>query len=162
MNRDHEQATTASTTASREVTVPSTRGWAFTPDRGGTPIPEPVRRHTAERIRRHAQQHFAGSYTKLDIRFHGQFCYIDAYTEPAPPPDDWPPPGWPETREDYLQRLRATPTRLCRLRYFGGDRWGFAFYTYSNDRYELSVFPSGEFLGPPEQAFQVSAKAYLR
>jgi hypothetical protein len=138
------------------------RGWAFTPDRGGTPIPEPVRRHTTERIRRHAERHFAGRYTKLDIRFHGQFCYIDAFTDPAPPPDDWPPADWPETRAEYLQRLRSTPTKLCRLRYFGGeDRWGFAFYTYSNDRYELSVFPSGEFLGPPEDAFQVSAEAYL-
>jgi hypothetical protein len=108
--------------------------------------------------------HFAGRYTKLDIRFHGQFCYIDAFTEPEPPPDDWPPVDWPETREEYLQRLRATPTKLCRLRYFGGeDRWGFAFYTYSNERYELSAYPSsGEFLGPPEEAFHVSAQAYLR
>jgi hypothetical protein len=39
---------------------------------------------------------------------------------------------------------------------------GLAFYTYSNERYELSVFPSGEFLGPPEEAFGVSAGAYLR
>jgi hypothetical protein len=142
--------------------VPRTRGWVFTPDRGGTPIPEPVRRRTQERIRRHAERQFAGCYTRLEIRFHGQFCYIDAYTEPAPLPDDWPPADWPETREEFLERLRSTPTKLCRLRYFGGeDRWGFAFYTYSNERYELSVFPSGEFLGPPEEAFGVAARAYL-
>jgi hypothetical protein len=97
------------------------------------------------------------------VRFHGQFCYIDAYTEPAPLPGDWPPAGWPETREELLERLRSTPTKLCRLRFFGGeDRWGFAFYTYSNERYELSVFPSGGFLGPPEEAFGVAAGAYLR
>ena len=143
--------------------MPRTRGWVFTPDRGGTPIPEPVRRRTEERIRRYAEQQFAGCYTRLDIRFHGQFCYIDAYTEPAPLPDDWPPADGPETREEFLERLRNTPTKLCRLRYFGGeDRWGFAFYTYSNERYELSVFPSGEFLGPPEEAFQIAARAYLR
>jgi hypothetical protein len=143
--------------------VPRTRGWVFTPDRGGTPIPEPVRRRTEERIRRHAEQQFAGCYTRLEIRFHGQFCYIDAYTEPGPFPDDWPPADWPETREEHLERLRNTPTKLCRLRYFGGeDRWGFAFYTYSNERYELSVFPSGEFLGLPEEAFGVAAGAYLR
>ena len=64
--------------------MPRARGWVFTPDRGGTPIPEPVRRRTEERIRRYAEQHFAGCYTRLGIRFHGQFCYIDAYTEPAP------------------------------------------------------------------------------
>ena len=40
--------------------------------------------------------------------------------------------------------------------------WGFAFYTYSNERYELSIFPSGGFVGPPEDAFQVSAARYLQ
>ena len=66
-------------------------------------------------------------------------------------------------REEYLDRLRATPTHLCRLRYFADEeRWGFAFYTYSNERYEPSVFPSGEFVGPPEQALGVAAEAYLR
>ena len=60
-----------------------------------------------------------------------------------------------------LEHLRHTPTHLCRLRYFGDEeRWGFAFYTYSGERYELSVFPSGEFLGPPEEAFRVLAEAY--
>ena len=96
--------------------MPRTRGWVFTADRGGTPIPEPVRRRTEERIRRHAEQHFAGCYTRLEIRFHGQFCYIDAYPEPAPPPAGWPPADWPERREEYLERLRSTPTKLCRLR----------------------------------------------
>jgi hypothetical protein len=51
---------------------------------------------------------------------------------------------------------------LCRLRFFGGEeRWGFAFYTYSGERYELSMFRSGEFLGPPEEAFRVAAEMYL-
>jgi len=54
-------------------------------------------------------------------------------------------------------RLRKTPTHLCRLRYFGDDSWGFAFYTYSNHQYELSVFPDGSFLGKPEDAFAASA-----
>ncbi len=138
------------------------RTWVFSPDSGGKPIPEPVKGRTEERIRRYAEQHFAGRYTRLDIRFRGQFCYIDAYTEPEPLGPDWPPPDWPETREEYLERLRNTPTHLCRLRYFGDEeRWGFAFYTYSGNRYELSVFPSGDFFGPPEEAFHVSAEAYL-
>ena len=50
------------------------------------------------------------------------------------------------------------PIHLCRLRYFGDEaRWGFAVYTYSNERYEVSVFPSGEFRGPPEEAFRAVA-----
>jgi hypothetical protein len=39
---------------------------------------------------------------------------------------------------------------------------GFAFSTSSNERYALPVFPSGEFVGPPEEAFRVAAEAYLR
>jgi hypothetical protein len=75
---------------------------------------------------------------------------------------DGPPPDWPESREEMLERLRHSATHLRRLRYFGDEeRWGFAFYTYGGERYELSVLPSGEFPGPPEEAFHVSAEAYL-
>ena len=142
--------------------MPPRKQWVFAPDRSRVRIPEALQRRTEERIRRIAEQHFADRYTKLDIRFRGQFCYIDAYTEPEPLGPNWPPPDWPETREEHLERLRTTPVHLCRLRYFGDEeRWSFAVYTYSNERYELSVFPSGEFLGPPEDAFQASAEVYL-
>jgi len=145
------------------VRMPTGRQWVFAPDQGGVRIPEAVQRRTEQRLRQHAAQHFAGRYTRLAIRFRGQFCYVDAYQEPEPPGPGWPPPDWPETREAYHARLRDTPLHLCRLRYFGDEeRWGFAFYTYSHERYELAVFPSGEFLGPPEDAFQVAAEAYLR
>lgn len=142
--------------------MPPRKQWVFDPDHGGKRISDAVKLRTEQRIRRFAEQHFAGRYTKLDVRFRGQFCYIDAYTEPEPTPN-WPPADWPESREEYLERLRNTPTHLCRLRFFGDEeRWGFAFYTYSNERYELSMFPSGDFFGTPEEAFQVSAGAYLR
>lgn len=138
------------------------RQWVFDPDSGGVKIPERVKRRTEERIRRYAEAHFAGRYTRLDIRFRHQFCYIDAYREPEPLGPDWPPPDWPESREECMERLRRTPVHLCRLRYFGNEeRWGFAFYAYSHERYELAAFPSGEFRGPPEEAFRVSAEVYL-
>jgi hypothetical protein len=141
----------------------SAKQWIFDPNSGGKKIPEAVQRRTEERIRTYAGAHFAGHYTRLDVRFRGQFCYIDAYQEPEPLSPNWPPADWPETREEYAERLRNTPTHLCRLRYFGDEeKWGFAFYSYGGDRYELSVFPSGEFFGPPEEAFQVSADVYLR
>jgi len=137
--------------------------WVFAPNSGGKTIPDTVKRRTEERIRRYAEQHYAGRYTRLDIRFRAQFCYIDAYTEPTPPPPGWPPPDWQETREEHMERVRNTPIHLCRLRYFGDEeRWGFAFYTYSAERYELSVFPSGDFMGPPEEAFEASANLYLQ
>jgi hypothetical protein len=63
----------------------------------------------------------------------------------------------------YAAILLAGASDLCRLRYFGDEnKWGFAFYTYSNEKYELSVFPNGEFFGPPEEAFATSAEIYLR
>ena len=136
--------------------------WVFDPDSGGKKIPEAVKRRTEERTRKYAEEHFAGRYTRLDIRFRGHFCYIDAYDEPAPLGPSWPPADWPETREELLERLRNTPTHLCRLRFFGNEeQWGFAFYSYASEHYELSVFNSGEFLGPPEDAFWASAQAYL-
>lgn len=135
----------------------------FDPDSGGKKIPEAVRLSMESRLRRYAEEQFAGHYTRLEIRFRGQFCYVDAYTEPEPLTPTWPPADWPESREEYLDRLRNTPVHLCRLRYFGHEeRWGFGFYSYANERYELSVFPTGEFLGLPEDALQASGQVYLR
>ena len=135
--------------------------WVFDPDSGGKKIPDAVKARTEARIRRYAEENFAGHYTRLDIRFRGQFCYIDAFTEPSLL-SGWPPPDWPETREQVIERLRNTPTHLCRLRFFGKEEgWGWAFFTYSNEKYQLSMFPSGEFFGTPEEAFHLSAQMYL-
>jgi len=139
----------------------SARGqWVFDPDADGKKIPETVKQDIKKRIHAVANEQFSGRYKRLDIRFRGQVCYIDAYTEPRVS-ENWPPPNWPETREEYLDRMRNTPVHLCRLRYFGNDRWGFAFYTYSNEKYELSVYPNGQFIGTPEEAFLISAMVYL-
>jgi len=118
--------------------------WVFNPNSGGKPIPELVQRRTEARLRRYAAKHYAGRYSRLEIRFRSQFCSIDAYTEPAEPGPNWPPANWPVRREEYLERLRNVPTHPCRLRY-GGDEehWGFAFFAHSSEKYELSVFPSG-------------------
>ena len=134
--------------------------WIFDPNSGGVKIPPAVQSDVIKRIHAVAEKEFKGKYTRLDIRFRSQFCYVDAYTEPVLS-DGWPPADWPETREEYEDRLRNTPTLLCRLRYFGDDEWGFAFYTYSNEKYELSMYDNGQFTGTPEQAFRISASAYL-
>ena len=135
--------------------------WMVAPNSGGQKIPETVKRAVTQRIQRVAEQHFTGKYTRLDIRFKGQFCYIEAYTEPPRLTKSWPPKDWPESRETYIERLRNTPTHLCRLRYFGDERWGYAFYTYSHERYELTFFPNGAFFGKPEDAFREAAQLYL-
>lgn len=140
--------------------MPARKQWVFDPDSGGTKITEALKTEIKQRIERVARRRFKGKYTRLDIRFKGQFCYIDAYKEPQVT-KGWPPKDWPETREEFYERLRNTPTHLCRLRYFSDDRWGYAFYTYSHEKYELSIYPNGEFFGKPEDAFVASAEVYL-
>jgi len=137
------------------------RTWVCDPHSGGLKIPKRVQESTNQRILAYADAHYAGKYTRLDIRFRGQFCYIDVYREPSVPAD-FPPPGFPESREAYLARIRSIPTHLCRLRYFGDeDSWTFAFYTYSHEKYEPCVFDNGTFFGTPEEAFE-SAAVYLQ
>ena len=101
----------------REPAVAKRGNWVFNPNSGGKPIPELVQRRTDARLRSYAEKHYAGRYSRLEIRFRSQFCYIDAYTEPAEPGPNWPPVNWPETREEYLERLRNTPIHLCRLQH---------------------------------------------
>ena len=133
--------------------------WVFDPQSGGRKIPPGTQYAVRERILKHAARNYAGKYTRIDIRFRGALCYIDAYREPYVGKDD--PPAWlGETREEYVERLRNTPIHLCRMRHSDMDRWSLAFYTYSNERYEPCVFPNGEWFGTPEEAFDVGA-AYL-
>lgn len=130
--------------------------WVYDPHTGGMKIPAQVQEQTAKRIRAYAEKHYAGKFIRLDIRFRGALCYVDAFVEP-----DEPDPGLlklrGETREEYLERMRNSPIHLCRLRYFRDERWSLAFYTYSHMRYEPCVFPNGSFEGTPEEAFDVGA-----
>ena len=136
------------------------RVWVLDPHSGGNKISEAVRRDTITRLEQHAAAHCAGLYTRLDIRFRGALCYIDAFTEPEEPSASLLRTT-SETRQQFVERLRATPLHLCRLRHFSADRWSLAFYTYSNERYEPCVFPNGTFFGTPEEGLDVGA-VYLR
>jgi len=131
--------------------------WIQTPHAGGTTVPSVVRQETERRIRAYAEKRYAGRFSRLDIRFHGALCYIDAYVEPEPPSRRLLQ-VLRETREQYLERMRDVPLHLCRLRYFGGRKiWSMAFYTYSHERYEPCTFPNGTFYGTPEEALEVGA-----
>ena len=133
----------------------STRGWVRDVHSGGVKIPESIKLATKARILAHAAKQYAGRYTRLDVRFKGALCYIDAYAEPDATATTWKITG--ETKEQYLDRLRNTPTHLCRLRHFGPDRWSVAFYTYSHERYEPTFFGSGEDTGTPEEGLDIGA-----
>jgi hypothetical protein len=129
--------------------------WVFDPHSGGTKIPETLKEPTKRRILAHAEKRYAGRYTRLDVRFKGQHCYIDAFKEPETRGGVWKVTG--EKREQYIERMRNTPTHLCRLRHLGKDRWSVAFYAYSHERYEPACFESGEMIGTPEEGLDVGA-----
>lgn len=131
--------------------------WVMDPQSGGQRIQDAAKRRISRRILDHAAEHYAGKYNRIDVRFRGQFCYIDAYTEPYVA-RDYDPTLIGESREAYIERLRNTPTHLCRLRYFGNEnQWSMAFYTYSHEEYEPCVFNNGCWYGTPEEAFDTSA-----
>jgi len=131
--------------------------WVYDPQSGGQKIPDAIKPQLRQRILDHAEKHYAGKYIRIEIRFRGKFCYIDAYTEPYVA-KRYDPHLYGESREEHIERLRNTPTHLCRLRYFGDEnRWSMAFYTYSHEKYEPSVFNNGSWHGTPEEAFDTSA-----
>jgi hypothetical protein len=131
--------------------------WVYNPHTGGVKIPPAVQERTKKRILAHAQKNYAGKFLRLDIRFRGALCYIDAFTEPAKPTKDLLKMRG-ETEEQYYERMRNFPLHLCRLRYFKDEeKWSLAFFTYSHEKYEPSVFDNGTFLGTPEEAFDVGA-----
>lgn len=95
------------------------------PHSGGIKIPQAVKDRTRNRILAYTEKHYSGDYSRIDVRFRGQFCYIDAYTEPHDHPD-FEASLFSESREEYIERLRNRPLHLCRLRYFGDeDRWSY-------------------------------------
>ncbi|MFC1705789.1 hypothetical protein ACFL59_03090 [Planctomycetota bacterium] len=135
--------------------------WVYDPHVGGTRIPETARNRIRERILAHAAGQYAEQYTRIDVRFRGKLCYIDAYREPYLS-RGFPPPGHDETREEALERLRQTPIHLCRLRHFGGDdRWSLALYMCGPKRYEPCLFESGRDFGTVEEALDLAAAFFL-
>ena len=133
------------------------RYWVYNPHAGGNKIPPAVQERTRGRILAYAEKHHQGKFIRIDVRFRGALCYIDAYTDPGDIG-----PGVDETAKQHRERLCNTPTHLCRIRFLGDEnRWSFAFYTYSHEKYEISFLNSGDFLGTPEEAFEASA-VYLQ
>lgn len=134
--------------------------WYFDPQSGGVKIPPRVQESTRKRILDYADKRYRGKYTRLDVRFKGVFCYVDAYKEPHVPAN-WPPKDSGMTREEFIERQRKFPHHLVRMRHFAEDRWSVAFYTYSNEKYEPCIFPNGTWFGTPEEAFEIGA-VYLQ
>lgn len=96
-------------------------GWVFDPHSGGAKISERTRLRIVARIETYAAKRYAGKYTRLDCRFRGPLCYVDAYIEPEEPSKKLLKLTG-ETREQFLERIRSAPVHLCRLRHFDEER----------------------------------------
>lgn len=99
--------------------------------------------------------HWKDRYREVVVRFRGAFAYVDAF----PLHRQFMPGTSPEERA----RIEAMPTHLCRLGYLGRpDQWAFAFYKYSDNKYEPSYLPSGAMVGTAEEGFNCAALVYLQ
>ncbi len=107
------------------------------------------------RLERHVRAHWKDRCQEVVVRFRGAFAYIDAF----PLQQQFMLGTTPEEQA----RIEATPTHLCRLGYLGNlERWEFAFFKYSDEKYEPSFLPSGAFVGTPEEAFDCAAQVYMQ
>lgn len=112
--------------------------WVRDLQSGGTPIPERERESIIQRIEQYAQKHYRGRYQRLDVRFRGSFCYVDAFQDDDP-----------------------QPVHLCRLRHFNKNLWSVAIYTYSNEAYTPSVVGADDGSTTIEAGFAAAANLYL-
>lgn len=125
--------------------------WA--PSRRG-PIPPAIQEALKARLLRHANRKWKRHVSKVLVRFNGRYAYIAAVER-----------GRKEAAPISIERYAGTgqvPVELCRLGYLGlVDRWEYAFFKYSDERYEPSVSASGRFTATPEECLDTSAEAYL-
>ena len=99
-------------------------------------IPDRARWRLEQRLNLHRRERWP-ALRELKVRYRADYAYV--------------------TGRDHDGDLQ-----LCRLRYAGSlDRWGFACYLASKDRYEASVLPSGAFTGTPEEALDCACGLYL-
>jgi len=112
--------------------------WVFDPHSKNDTVPSALREPVRRVILKAGDDLNLTPKNKLDVRFRGAFCYVDAF-EPNDP----------------------HPTHLFRLRYsVSTKKWTVALFAYSNESYVSCNFPSGDPLGQPEEAMPL-ALTYL-
>ena len=118
-------------------------------------IPEGVRADLVTRLERHVSRKWKQQCREVVVRFRGGHAYVDAF-----PAKQYYPPGTTKTQKAEIDVI---PVHLCRLDYLGHPKeWGFAFYKYSDEKYETAILPSGSFTGTPEECFNCTATVYLQ
>ncbi|MBI5059963.1 hypothetical protein HZB60_09335 [candidate division KSB1 bacterium] len=104
------------------------------------PIPEQVQQALKARLEKRISEEWDHTLVKLKLRFRSYYAYVDV--------------------QDPTEEV---PTHLCRLGYLGNmEEWQFAFYKYSDEKYEISMDMEGNWLVCPETALDISAGVYLQ
>jgi hypothetical protein len=99
--------------------------------------PESTKISLEQRLRQRVRDRWP-TLTAVTVRHRGPFAYITGEL-----PD-------------------GTSLPLCRLRYSGyANRWGFAIYLASTDRYQDSALPTGLPIGTAEEALDCACGLYL-
>lgn len=108
----------------------------------GAAVPEGVRENLEERLHRHLTRHWKGRWV-AQVKYKGRYVYLSAR-----------PTRGGDSSDEF---------QLCRLEWRGSpEAWGFAFFKYSDGRYEPSVLMDGSWAGPPEAALDCAGLVYLR
>jgi len=141
----------------KAMTTTRSRCWVYDPHSGGKKIPETSKRAVEARLQAHFAKLGFSKHYRLDVRFRGALCYLDAY---ALVPDMAAVNSWVSDGMDVEEakaRVLSFPTKLGRLRHFDINRWSYAFFTYSHERYEATSL-SADGTGLPEQGLEMGCQ----
>jgi hypothetical protein len=105
--------------------------WVYDVHSGGKKIPSSNHEKIRKRVQEYAAKRPWKNKYKLQVRFKGQFCYVDAVEHDG------------------------TVSPLGRLRHFHDGKWSMAFYTYSNDSYQPCFMSSGSQEGVLEEGLAI-------
>lgn len=109
--------------------------WVFNPHAGGVKISQCRKAEFEKRILKYADQHLKDKCDRIEVRFRGALCYVVAW------------------KTELHEKEFRFP--LCRLRHFDEERWSIALFTWSNEKYEPCIFPSGEWFGNIEECLDL-------
>ena len=95
---------------------------------------------------------------RLDVRFFKSFCTIRIYQEPLGSFRSCSQKI--RDTEDMREKLRNTPSPLCRLTYISRNIWNLSIYNFCKDRYEPSPFLTGLMEGTPEEGLETAMEYF--
>jgi hypothetical protein len=111
--------------------------WVFDPHSGGIKISPNRKVEVEKRIHSYVDQNLKDKCDRIEVRFRGALCYVVAY------------------RNEIDGREFRFP--LCRLRHFELERWSISLFTWSHEKYEPCIFPSGEWFGTIDECLELGA-----